>query len=98
MKVAFVFDVLPSAGGGNSALQSEINLIRELNLKNIEIKIIVTSKVLQHELQQKHKIDILYYNNSFLKKTLNLLFKRLKILIENCTLYAYISIVLKPLS
>jgi glycosyltransferase involved in cell wall biosynthesis len=75
MKVAFVFDVLPSAGGGNSALQSEINLIRELNLKNIEIKIIVTSKVLQHELQQKHKIDILYYNNSFLKKILNLLFK-----------------------
>jgi|694.fasta_scaffold124286_3 glycosyltransferase involved in cell wall biosynthesis len=75
MKVAFLFDVLASAGGGNAAVESEIDLIKRLNFDSIEKKIIVTSKILKTTFQKEHNIDVIYYNNSFLKKIVNLLYK-----------------------
>ena len=69
MKVAFLIDVLLEAGGGNSAVLAELNIIKRLNIKDLEIEYITTSLKTKKFLDNKLKKDVIYFNkDSFFNK------------------------------
>ena len=67
MKVGFLLDCLPQAGGGNTAVNSEVELIKKIKLSEIETTIIVTSYELKCIIEKKFNIKVfLYDKNSIL--------------------------------
>ena len=76
MKVGFLLDCLPQAGGGNTAINSEVELIKKIKLSEIETRIIVTSYELKRTIEKKFNIKVfLYDKNSFFIRLINLFTK-----------------------
>ena len=72
MKVGFLLDCLPQAGGGNTAINSEVELIKKIKLSEIETRVIVTSYELKCIIEKKFNIKVfLYKKNSFLIRLIN---------------------------
>lgn len=69
MRVSFLIDTLLKAGGGNTAIASEFNLIKKMLNKNIEVTFLTTSKHNKVYLEQNFSDPIFFFNkNSLINK------------------------------
>lgn len=69
MKVAFLIDTLAKAGGANTAIVSECNLIKKIFDKSIEVNFLTTSQQTKKFLEKNFSNSVLFFNkNSFMNK------------------------------
>ena len=66
MKVVFVIDSLPKAGGGNTATIAECSSIKKMLDKSIEIIFLTTSKDTKNYLDKNFSNSILFFNKNSL--------------------------------
>ena len=66
MKVAFLIDTLAKAGGGNTAIISECNLIKKIFNKSIDVNFLTTSQKTKKFLEKNFSDSVLFFNKNSL--------------------------------